>query len=140
MANESIVQPYLFFAGRCDEAIQFYHQALGAETLFLMRFNESPDSPPPGTLESGFEEKVMHATVQIGKSQIMVSDGCDSKTKFSGFRLSVAFDNAEDARKAFEALSKDGQVEMPLVATFWSACFGMLTDKFGVGWMITVQQ
>ncbi len=134
------ITPYLFFAGRCEEAIDFYCNALGAEKLFLMYFRESPDPTPPGVLQEGFENKVMHASIRIGDSLVMVSDGCDDKTRFEGFRLSVSFPSEAEVHKAFEALSASGQVEMPLTKTFWSPCFGMLTDQFGVAWMVSMAE
>jgi PhnB protein len=132
------IQPYLFFGGRCDEAIEFYRQALEARVERIMRHKESPDPHPPGLLQPGFEEKVMHAELRIGGTILMVSDGCDDKARFEGFRLSLALATEDEARRAFAGLSDGGQVEMPLTKTFWSPCFGMVTDRFGVGWMVTV--
>ena len=134
------LHPYLFFSGRCDEAIAFYREALGAETLMVMRFSESPDPTPPGMLQPGFENKVMHATLMVGGQVLMASDGCDDKTRFGGFSLSLAFPTEGEARKAFDALSVGGQIQMPLTKTFWSPCFGMTTDRFGVAWMISISQ
>ncbi len=133
------IQPYLFFAGRCEEAIEFYHKALGAQVEMLMRHKDSPDPPPPDMLQPGFEDKVMHATLRIGGAILMASDGCDDKARFDGFRLSLALATEDEARRAFAGLSDGGQVLMPLTKTFWSPCFGMVTDRFGVGWMVTVQ-
>ncbi len=136
---ESIVQPYLFFGGRCEEAMEFYASAVGAKVEFMMRFNESPDSPPPGTLAPGFENKVMHSNIRIGRTQIMASDGCDANSKFEGFSLSLGVTSEEEADRAFNALAEGGKVTMPLAKTFWSPRFGMLTDRFGVNWMINVE-
>lgn len=132
------VQPYLFFGGRCDEALEFYRNALGAQVEMLMRHNESPEPPPPGMLQPGFENKVMHATFHVGESTLMASDGCDDKSAFSGFSLSLNPKTEAEAQKIFAALSAGGEVRMPLTKTFWSPCFGMLADKFGIGWMINV--
>lgn len=132
------IQPYLFFGGRCDAAIAFYGEALGAQVDMLMRYNESPDPVPPGMLAPGFEEKVMHATLRIGDAVFMVSDGCDEASRFDGFRLSLALPDEVAATRAFAALAKGGSVQMPLAKTFWSPCFGMVTDRFGLGWMVTV--
>src|SRR5262249_3836041 len=132
------IQPYLFFAGRCEEAIEFYRKALGAEVEMLMRHKDSPEPPPPGMLQPGFENKIMHATLRIGGAAGSASYGCDEKGKFDGFRLSLALPAEADAQRAFAALSDGGQVAMPLTKTFWSPCFGMVTDRFGVGWMVTV--
>lgn len=137
MTNTTI-QPYLFFGGRCEEAINFYKKALGAELEMLMRHRDSPEPPPPGMLQAGFEDKVMHAELRIGGAVLMASDGCDDKSRFDGFRLSLALPTEADAQRAFVGLAEGGEVQMPLTKTFWSPCFGMVTDGFGVGWMVTV--
>ena len=137
MTNTTI-QPYLFFGGRCEEAINFYGKTLGAEVEMLMRHRDSPEPPPPGMLQAGFEDKVMHATIRIGGAVLMASDGCNDKSRFDGFRLSLALPTEADANRAFAGLSDGGEVQMPLSKTFWSPCFGMVTDRFGVGWMVTV--
>lgn len=134
-----VLQPYLFFSGRCDEAIEFYRNALGAEMQMRMTHRESPDAPPSGMLAPGFEDKVMHATLRIGEAVVMMSDGCDAASRFDGFRLSLAYPDEAAAGRAFAGLSEGGEVQMPLGRTFWSPCFGMVTDRFGVGWMVTVQ-
>ncbi len=134
------ITPYLFFGGRCEEALEFYREALGAEVEMLMRHNESPHQPPPGMLRPGFENKVMHATFRVRGLPLMASDGCGEPSKFDGFRLSLALPTEADARRAFDALADGGSVQMPLTTTFWSSCFGMLTDRFGLGWMVTVPQ
>ncbi len=134
------VQPYLFFGGRCEEALAFYRTAVDAEVLMLMRFKESPEPHPDGMLPAGFEEKVMHASFKIGKTVLMASDGmCGGAPKFEGFSLSLAVSNEAEAERAFAALADGGEVRMPLEKTFWSPKFGMLTDRFGVGWMVTVE-
>ncbi len=136
------IQPYLFFNGRCDEAIAFYKKALGAEVEILMRFKESPEPPPPGQLPPGYEDKIMHVTLRAGPSAVlMASDGCGSgPTSFQGFSLSFAATTEAEARRAFAGLAEGGKVTMPLTKTFWSKCFGMLEDKFGVGWMVNVPE
>ena len=136
---ETYIQPYLFFGGRCEEAIEFYKQAIGAKVDILMRHKESPDAPPPGMLAPGWEDKVMHSTLRIGEAVVMASDGCDDKSRFDGFSLSLALPTEAEARGAFERLSKGGEVQMEPTKTFWSPCFGMLKDRFGVSWMVTVQ-
>jgi len=138
--SETQIQPYLFFSGRCDEAIEFYRRTLGAQVEMLMRYNENPEPVPPGMLAPGFENKVMHATIRIGGAVVMLSDGCDDKSRFDGFRLSLTLPDQAEASCAFAGLSDGGQVEMPLAKTFWSPCFGMVTDRFGVGWMVTVAE
>lgn len=137
--SKPYIQPYLFFGGRCEEAINFYTQAAGAQLSMLMRHSESPEAPPPGMLKPGFEQKVMHACFRIGDSDIMASDGCEeSSGSFSGFSLSITLPTEAEAKRVFDALAEGGQVTLPITPTFWSPCFGMLTDKFGVGWMVTV--
>ena len=133
------VQSYLFFNGRCEEAVEFYKKALGAKVEMLMRFKEAPDPPPPGMVPPGFDDKVMHTSFRIGDTVVMASDGCtDGKANFKGFSLSLAVDKAADADRYFNALADGGAVQMPLGKTFWSPRFGMLTDRFGLGWMVSV--
>jgi len=133
------IQPYLFFDGRCEEAIEFYRKALGAEVEILMRFKDSPEPPPPGVVPPGSENKVMHATLRIGAATVMASDGCASGSpSFTGFSLSLTVPSEAEADRRFAALADGGTVQMPLGKTFWSPRFGMLTDRFGVGWMVSV--
>jgi len=132
------ITPYLFFGGRCEEAIEFYRKALGAELDMMMRYNESPQPTPPGMLQAGFEKKVMHATFRIRGIQLMASDGRDDKSKFDGFQLALSVPTEADATQSFDALADGGRVQVPLTKTFWSPCFGMVTDRFGVGWMVMV--
>jgi PhnB protein len=136
--TKSYIEPYLFFGGRCEEALAFYRTALGAEVDMLMRHKDSPEPPPPGMVQKGFENKVMHATFHIGGTTIMASDGCGEGSTFSGFSLALSVGTAAEADRAFVALADGGQVTMPLATTFWSPRFGMLTDRFGVGWMVSV--
>ena len=132
------VEPYLFLNGRCDEAIAFYTQALGAEVTMLMRMNGAPDPPPPGAIPAGFENKVMHANLRIGSTMLMLSDGNSTEQQsFKGFTLSLSVDDVAEAERTFAALLQGGgMVTMPLGKTFWSPAFGMLQDRFGVGWMV----
>lgn len=135
--QESRTQPYLFFAGRCEEALAFYEQAIGAQVLMKMRFSDSPEPLPAGVLQPGFEDKVMHATFKVGQMNVMASDRCDA-TKFEGFRLALTVENESECNLAFNALAEAGTIDMPLEATFWSPRYGQVTDKFGVGWMVMV--
>lgn len=132
------IEPYLFFNGACEEALQFYQTALGARIEMSLRFRESPEPPPPGQVPEGWDNKIMHASFLVGGSRIMASDGCADTPGFNGFSLSVAFPTEAEARQAFAALGEGGRITMPLGKTFWSPCFGMVTDKFGIGWMVTV--
>ena len=133
------IQPYLFFEGRCEEALDFYRSVLGAEITLLMRYKESPEPPPPGCLAPGNEEKVMHASVRIGETTIMASDGlCQGKPNFQGFSLSLAVASEAEVDRVFNALAQGGEVRMPVAKTFWSPRFGMVADRFGVGWMVSV--
>ena len=139
--NNSFVQSYLFFNGKCEEAIEFYRKTLGAEVELMMRFNESPEPHKPGMVPPGFENKIMHCSFRIGSTTVMASDGCSGGgPKFEGFSLSLSVPNKEEAERAFKALGEGGQVRMPLNKTFFSPAFGMLADKFGLGWMIIVPQ
>jgi PhnB protein len=132
------ITPYLFFGGRCEEALEFYRTALGAEVEMLMRFNESPESPPPGTLQAGFEKKVMHASFRVHGILLMASDGRDDRLNFDGFQLALSVPTEAEARRAFDALANGGSIQMPLTKTFWSPCYGMVTDRFGLEWMVMV--
>lgn len=136
--NHQVIEPYLFFNGRCEEAVKFYQKALGAEVQMMMRYKESPEPPPPGMTPPNWGDKVMHTSMKIGSTVVMASDGCGEKVAFEGFSLSLSVNTEPDAKKLFTALGEGGQVKMPLTKTFWSPCFGMLEDRFGVGWMITV--
>lgn len=128
------IQPYLFFDGHCEEAIGFYQSAIGAEIEMLMRFKESPD---PASCPPGGEEKVMHASIRIGDSVVMMSDGmCSGQPKFQGISLSLTAADVVEAERLFAALENGGQVQMPLSETFFSPRFGMVADRFGVSWMI----
>jgi len=133
------VQPYLFFDGRCEEAIEFYKRNLGATQSMLMRFKDSPEPHQPGMVPPGGENKVMHAQFQVGDTTVMASDGrCGGKPKFDGFALSLTFPTTAEADRAFAALAEGGQVQMPLTETFFSPRFGMVADQFGVSWMVLV--
>ena len=130
------VEPYLIFNGRCEEAIEFYRKALGAEVAMLMRFKDCPD---PSMCAPGSENKVMHARVQIGNSAVLMSDGqCMGKAEFEGFSLSLTAPTVAESERFFAALLDGGTVKMPLAKTFFSPSFGMLADRFGVGWMVYV--
>lgn len=132
------IQPYLFFDGRCEEAIEFYRQALGAEVEMLMRFKDSPEPPQPGGTPDD-PNKVMHATFRIGDTPLMASDGqCEGKPTFQGFSLTLTLPTEAEADRYFAALAEGGQVQMPLMKTFYSPRFGMVADRFGVSWMIYV--
>ena len=131
------IQPYLFLNGRCEEAIEFYRRAAGAEVMMLLRFKQAPDQ---SMIQPGNEEKIMHAQLQIGSSTVFMSDGmCSGEQKFEGFALSFTVDNVDEADRRFKALAEGGEVRMPLDKTFFSPRFGMLADRFGVGWMIYVE-
>ena len=131
------IQPYLFFDGRCEQALEFYRDALGAEVTGLMRFRDSPEPPQPGMVPPGSEDKVMHASVRIGQTEVMASDGrCGGHPRFEGVSLALSVPDAATAERLFTALGDGGQVQMPLSTTFFSPCFGMVADRFGVSWMI----
>ncbi len=131
------VQPYLFLDGRCEEALDFYKKKIGADVTFMMRFKENPDKDAPGCAPKGGEDKIMHAAFKVGDTLVMASDGmCSGKPEFKGFSLSISVKTEADADRLFNALGEGGQVQMPLGKTFFSPRFGMVADKFGVGWMV----
>jgi len=131
------VQPYLFFEGRAEEAFDLYQKVLGARVEMLMRYQDCPDKSGPMPAD---QNKVMHASLRIGDTVVMASDGhVSGKPNFQGFSLSVGAKDEAEAKRMFEGLSAGGQVRMPLTKTFFSPAFGMLADKFGVGWMIMVE-
>lgn len=131
------IEPYLFFEGRCDEALEFYRRALGAEVQMLMRYKDSPEpiqgkAPPP--------DKVMHSSFRVGDATVMASDGfCSGKPSFQGFSLSISARDDAEAERYFAALADGGKVAQPLMKTFFSSRFGMVSDRFGVPWMVIVQ-
>ena len=130
------IQPYLSFEGRCDEAIAFYQKSVGAEVQMLMRWKDAPDKSM-ATAENA--ERVMHSSLRIGESTVMMSDGRGSgRPEFKGISLSLIARDPAEAEKMFKALGDGGQVQMPMAKTFFSPAFGMVADKFGVSWMIVV--
>ena len=141
MSNQqTAIQPYLFFGGRCQEAIEHYKAAVGAEVEMLMRFSDSPEPMPAGMLAPGFEGKVMHSSFRVGGSTILASDGCtpsDGAEK-KGYSLALMVPSEAEADRAFNALADGGEVGMPLSKTFWSPRYGMVKDRFGVHWMVMV--
>lgn len=133
------IRPYLFFDGRCEEAIEFYRRALGAEVTMLMRFKDNPDPPPEGTTAPGSGEKVMHTELRIGETTVLASDGrCLGRPSFQGFALSLTAPDEAEAERLFASLADGGEVQMPLAKTFFSPSFGMVADRFGVSWMVYV--
>ena len=132
------IEPYLFFNGRCEEAIEFYRRTLGAELVMLMRFKENPE---PGMNPPASGEKVMHASIRIGGATVLASDGnCGGRPTFSGVSLSLTVPTAADAERTFAALAEGGQVQMPMGQTFFAPRFGMVADRFGVSWMIVAEK
>ncbi|MDR5857625.1 VOC family protein [Caballeronia sp. LZ062] len=139
------VQPYLFFEGRCEEAVSFYREQLGAQVVMTMRFRDNPDAGKDGGSEAasgcsmppGSEDKIMHTAFTIGESMLMASDGmCSGKPNFGGVSLSLSANDEQQAEKFFDALSNGGQIQMPMTRTFFAKRFGMVQDKFGVSWMV----
>jgi PhnB protein len=131
------VQPYLFFEGRCEEALAFYRKAAGAEVTAMMRYKESPD---PGMCHGADGEKVMHAAFRVGEATVLASDGrCQGNPEFKGFALSILVSNDAEAERMFAGLTDGGQVQVPLAKTFFASRFGMVTDRFGVLWMVYVE-
>lgn len=134
------VQPFLFFNGRCEEALRFYVDAVGARVTGMLRFSENPDRPPPGVLPAELDDKIMHAIMTIGDTEIMASDGLRiSEPTFQGVTLALAVPSAADADRMFDALSEGGEVQLPIHETFFAERFGMAKDRFGVSWMVVTQ-
>jgi PhnB protein len=128
------IEPYLFFEGRTEEALQFYQSKLGAKVEFLVRYKDNPE-PKYNPPNSG--EKVMHSCFRIGDTQVMASDGnCSGKPTFQGFSLTFNAADEADAKRRFNALAEGGQVNLPLSETFFAKSFGMVADRFGLNWMV----
>lgn len=136
-----LVTPYLFFNGRCEEALDYYNRALCAEIGLQMRYKDCPEPLDPNMVPPGRENLIMHASFKVGETTIMASDGCAAQpSQMNGFGLSLQPDTAAEAERLFAALADGGQVRMPMTKTFFSPCFGMVADKFGVCWMVYVPQ
>jgi len=132
------IEPYLFFNGRCEEALRFYERAFGARVEGISHFRDNPNPMPEGMLPPGWADKVMHASFLIGGARVMVSDGRSAEPpRFEGFALSVVIEPEAEARRVFDALADGGRIDMPMQPTFYSPWFGMVRDRFGVQWMIT---
>ncbi|MPZ32789.1 MAG: VOC family protein [Rhodospirillales bacterium] len=135
------VQPYLFFDGKCEEALEFYKGAIGAKVEMLMRFKENPDKPDPSHMPPSSGDKVMHAAFRVGDTQILASDGeCAGKTTFQGFGLALNAKDDAEAEKLFTAVGKGGKVQLPLTKTFFASKFGMVADRFGIMWMVIAEE
>lgn len=136
------IQAYLFFNGRCEEALDFYAHALGANVVMKMRFSEMPEQPQGENcpqIKEDWKNKIMHSHVQIGEASFLASDGCECDgSPFQNFSLALSVKDKATCERYFQALSEGGKVDMPLTPTFWSPMYGMLTDKFGVKWMLMV--
>jgi len=134
------IEPYLFFEGRSEEAIEFYKRVLGAKVERMLRNNQNPEPPAAGTMPPGSENKIMHASLMIGQTRLMCSDGmCSGQPRFGGISLALNAADPTEARRFFDGLSEGGQVRMPLGKTFFSPAFGMVTDRFGVAWMVIAE-
>jgi len=133
------IQPYLSFSGRTEEAITFYKEVFGAELQMLLRFKDSPDPIPEGQIAKGWESKIMHSSLKIGDSVVLLSDGgCSDNAGFKGFSLTYTAKDIAEADRMFAALAKGGTERMPLGKTFFSPRFGMVEDRFGVPWIVIV--
>ncbi|MGH8443665.1 MAG: VOC family protein [Solimonas sp.] len=131
------IQAYLAFDGRCEEALEFYREAIGAEITSLMRFSECPDPMPPDMLPPGSEHKIMHSAFRVAGQELLASDGnCAGKSKFDGFSLALSVADPQTAQRYFKALGHGGQIHQPLIKTFFASSFGVVNDRFGVSWMV----
>jgi PhnB protein len=132
------VQSYLSFEGRCEEAIEFYKGAVGAEVTALLRNKEMPGDGEHGC-SPGAEDKILHSSFRVGETELMATDGrCTGKANFEGIALALSVADDAEAQRRFAALADGGQVQMPLTPTFFTSSFGMVADRFGVTWMLTV--
>lgn len=134
------LQRYLFFGGRCEEAVRFHERVVGAKVEMLMALGDSLEKPPPGMLAPGFDQKVMHASLRIGDDVLMCSDGSHEQEKLSHVSLSLGCATNDEVDKLYAALADGGQKVIPPTRTFWSPYFGMVTDRFGIGWMVGIVQ
>jgi len=135
------VEPYVFFDGKCEEALAFYKDAVNAQVEAVLHFKDHPDAGKPGIVPPGADNKVMHSVFKVGDTKIMASDGqCHGKPSFQGFALTINAASDAEAERVFGALAKGGQVTMPLTETFFASRFGMLADKFGVNWMVLTEK
>jgi len=133
------IQPYLFFDGKCDEAIEFYKKAVGAQVEMVVRYKDGP-AEQKNMIPPGGENKIMHGRLKIGDNVVFVSDGNSTgEPKFDGFALSLTIATEAEADRYFNALNEGGAVQLPLTKTFFSPRFGMLKDRFGVMWMVYVK-
>lgn len=131
------VQPYLFFSGRCEEALGYYERHLGAKINAKMRYGDAPPDARPTS--DAAAEHIMYSNFTIGDTVLMASDDCvNTNTRFQGFSLSLTVKGKDEAERAFNALADGGQVHAPLSETFFSPCFGMVVDRFGISWMVIV--
>ena len=134
-----IVEPYLFFAGKCEAALNYYREHLGAEIGMIMRYKDNPE-PPMCPLPDNWDDKIMHASFTIGASRLMGSDGMKTEMPADGHCMSLTLPDEAEAKRVFAALADGGDAFMPIGKTFWSPCFGMVSDRFGIHWMITVPE
>lgn len=129
----------LSFYGCTEAALHHYHQALGAETLFLMRFRESPDQ---SHTRPGMDDLIFHATFRIYDTVFMASDvgyeNPDSRPEFRGFSLALQMTSLETAKEAFVALADGGEIVIPLAESKFTSWYGIVIDRFGVSWKIIV--
>jgi PhnB protein len=133
------VQSYMSFGGRCAEALDFYKSALDAQVEMVMTFKDHPEPKPP-QIPAALDDKIMHAQFKVGDTVVMATDGnCQGDEGFKGISLALSVATPADAEKRFKALSDGGNVQMPLMQTFFSPCFGMVADKFGVTWMVMAE-
>ena len=135
------VEPYLFFNGQCEEAIEFYKQTLGAKVLMALRFRDNPDKPGPYKVAPDLDDKIMHASLKIGETEVLMSDGMGTgRPEFKGITLALGVQSEAEADRVFNALAEGGQIKMPIGKTFFSPRFGGVADRFGVSWIIVTAQ
>jgi len=133
------INTYLHFSnGKCEEALNFYIKALGAKPMMLLRYKEAPECNDE---TKGMDQKIMHGRIALGDSCIMASDAPPGyANKLSSFSINIGVDTPEEAERLFQALSENAEIGMPMAETFWAKRFGMLTDQFGVPWMVNCEK
>lgn len=134
----AVLNPYLNFNGNTEEVFNFYKSVFGGEFAMLMRFS---NTPPEMNMPESEGNKIMHVALPIGKGSMLmgsdVPDAYPKATTGTNFYISVTADSEEQANQIFNGLAAGGNVGMPLGKAFWGSLFGMLTDKFGINWMVS---
>ncbi len=132
------LSPYLMFDGRCEAAFRFYEQCLGAKVIMMMTYDEAPAG---ADIAPNTSKKVMHARLAVGDRVLMGSDApADRFRPMQGFSITLSIAEPAEAERVFDALAKNGKINMPMAETFWAKRFGMVVDQFGTPWMVNCEK